>query len=130
MRCPNAEFLRGCFLKEFGFGADGVAQHAIDERSIAATGQLHRFINRSVLRSQKKKQLIQAQPEQIARIVVDMTGPEFADPEIEQDKVAENAVEKLRSKGTIGCAQLNGSQTLVQDRVREFSSTVPLFQRG
>jgi hypothetical protein len=130
MRCPNAGFLGGCFLKEFGFGADGIAEHTIDECSISATGELHGFVNGSVLRSVKKKQLIKSQPEQIARIVVEMTGPEFADPEIEQDQVAQNAVEKLRGKGTIGCAQFNVSQTLVEDRVRKFPATAPLFQGG
>ena len=130
MRFPNAELLDISFLKEFGSGANRVAQDAVDQRTILATGQLHGFVNRGVLRSLEEKQLIEAQPKQIARIVVEMTGPEFADPKIEQDQVPENTVEKFGGKGAIGGVQLSGSQALPENRVRKFSSTTPLFQRG
>ena len=104
MRFPNAELLELSFLKEFGSGADRVAQDAIDQRSISPTGQLHGFVNRGVLRRLEKKQLIEAQPEQIARIMVEMTGPEFVNPKIEQDQAPENSVEKFGGKGAIGRA--------------------------
>jgi hypothetical protein len=104
MRSPNAEFFELRFLKEFGSGANRVAQDAIDQRSISPTGQLHGFENCGVLRSLEEKQLIEAQPEQIARIMVDMTGPELADPKIEQDQVPQNTVEKFGDKGAIGSA--------------------------
>jgi hypothetical protein len=60
MRSADAEILPITFLKKICFGADGVAQDAIDERSISATGELHGFINRGVLRGLEKKQLIKA----------------------------------------------------------------------
>ena len=59
-----------------------------------------------------------------------MTGPEFADPKIEQDQVPKNTVEKFGGKGAIGRAQLSRSQAFAENRVRKCSSTTPLFQRG
>ena len=35
-------------------------------------------------------------------MVVEMTGPEFGDPKIEQDQVPEHTVEKFGGKGAIG----------------------------
>jgi hypothetical protein len=49
----------------------------------------------------EKKQLVDAESQQIARIVVEMTGAEHSNPEIEQGQIAQNSIEKLRREGAI-----------------------------
>src|SRR2546423_2098311 len=130
MRFPNAERLGIGFLQQISFGADRATQDAIDERSISATGERDRFVNRGVLWSPEKKQLIEAQPQQISGIVVEMTGAEFADPKIDQDEVAQNAVEKFGGKPSICRGQIAAAQKFAENRVGEPVAVAPLFQGG
>jgi hypothetical protein len=58
--------------------------------------------------------------------MVEMTRPKFPYPVVQQDQVAKNAIEKLSGETAIGAAQGGLSQTVVQNRVREFSSIAPL----
>ena len=130
MRKPHAGLLAICLFKEIGPPADGVAENAINERPILTIRELHRFVDGGVLRSLEKKQLIQSQPQQITRIVIEMTGTKLTNPKVEQSQVAQNAIEKFRGKGAIGRREIVGSQTFAQDRVGKSSPAAPLFQGG
>jgi hypothetical protein len=130
MRSPHSQLLSLRSLQEVCFAAHAIAQHSIDQRSIAAFGELHGFVDGGVLRGLKKKQLIEAKPQQVARAVIEMAGPKPADPKIEQCQVAKDAVKKLGTKGAIRRREFAGSQTLGQDGIGKFPSTAPLFQSG
>ena len=106
-----------------------VSQDCVDQRAAFARSQLNRFENSRVFRRLKEKQLIETQSEQIARIVVEATGAEFADPKIEQREISEHAVEQLCGKSAIRCRQPAGSQELAEDCVGKFFSAAPLIQR-
>jgi hypothetical protein len=128
MRFPDGEFAGISFLQEFGFGANRATQDAVDQRSISPTGELDRFVNRGVFGGLEQKQLVKAQTQQIARIVIEMTGPKFADPEIEQNQVAQNAVEKFRGKSAIRPIESAGSQALAENGISEPVAVAPFFK--
>jgi hypothetical protein len=116
-------------LLKIGFLAKSVSQNTVDQRTIASASQLYGLINRSVFRGLEKEELIEAKLQQIARSMIEMSGAQFADPEVEQGEVAQHPVEKFGGKRAIGGGQLAGSQALVQDRVGKFSASAPFRQR-
>src|SRR5437763_12588307 len=109
MGLPNAEFLFVRLLSNIGFLAKSVTQNAVYQRTISAAGQLDRFINRGVFRNLEQKQLVKAEPQQIARSMVEMSRAESADPEIEQSEIPQNTVDQFSGKCAIGRRQLAGS---------------------
>ena len=130
MRSPDTELFGIGLLQEISFAAHRVAQNAVDQRTVSAIREFHRFVNGGVLRSLKQKQLIETKSEQVAGIVIEMTGAELAQPKVEQRNVTKNAVEKFGGKSAIRRVKPAGAQALAQDCVGEFSARAPLFQGG
>lgn len=128
MRLPDAQVLSAGLFHELRFAAHRIAQDAVDQSSISAGREFDGFINGSVLRRLEQKQLIETEPQQIAGIVIKMSGPKLTDPEIEQRQVTQDAVEKFRGKGAIGRRKIDGSQARGKNGVREFPSVAPFLQ--
>ena len=101
MRFSHLERLLVCLILQFGFAADRVSQDGVDERSAFLRRERNGLENRGVFRRLKKKELVEAQSKQIARIVVEMSGAELANPEIEQRQIPQRAVEQLGGEGAI-----------------------------
>lgn len=73
----------------------GGAQHCIDDGALASWSNLDRFVNGSVFRRLGDKYLIKAKAQKIAKIDINVSAPNFADPKIEQGDVSQDAVEKF-----------------------------------
>ena len=112
MRSPDTELFGIGLVQEISFAADRIAQNAVDQRAVSAIRELHRFVNGGVLRSLKQKQLIETKSEQVAGIVIEMTGAEVAQTKVEQRNVTKNAVEKFGGKGAIRRVKPAGPQAL------------------
>ena len=97
----HAEILGISHFQEFRLFAQGVSQDGIDQRPNSCAGKFHCFENSRVLWSLKKKQLVDAEAQQIACVVIEVTGAERLNPEIEQSQVAEDSVEKFRDECAI-----------------------------
>jgi hypothetical protein len=50
------------------------------------------FENGGMFRSLEEEKLVEAEPQQIARVVIQMLRPERADPKIEQTEMAQDPV--------------------------------------
>lgn len=128
MRLPDVQVLSVGLLHELRFAARCITQDAVDQSAISAGCELDGFINSGVFRRLEQKQLIETEPQQIAGIVIKMSGPKLTDPKIEQRQVTQDAVEKFGGKGAIRRCEINGSQARGQNGVREFPSVAPFLE--
>ena len=83
------------------------------------------FINGRVLRRLEKKELIESEPQQVPRIVIEMAGTKHCDPEIEQRQVAEDSIEKLCGEGAIRRVEIAGPQKACEDGVGKLFTRAP-----
>lgn len=130
MRLPDAQVLSAGLFHERRFAAHRITQDAVNQSAISAGRELDGFINGRVFRRREQKQLIETEPQQIAGIVIKMSGAKLTDPKIEQRQVTQDAVEKFRGKGAIRRREINGSQARGKNGVREFPSVAPFLEGG
>ena len=69
---------------EFGEEPLGGPQNTVHQWTPASGGEGDRFENRGMTRRAENEELIESEPQKVARRVVNRRGTEQADPEIEQ----------------------------------------------
>jgi hypothetical protein len=72
--------------------------------------------------------LIASEAEKIARLVINRSGAQMIDPEIEQREIAQDAVKKLRREGPIWSVEFGLAEQLLEDRIGETITAPPLRQ--
>ncbi len=86
---------------------------------------MDRLVNGRVLRRLEKKELIESEPQQVTRIVIEMAGTKHGDPEVEQRQVAKDSIEKLRGEGAIRRIEIAGPQKAREDGVGKLFARAP-----
>ncbi len=89
---------------ERGFLAQGAAKDGVDQATRPRLGQFHGLENGRVLRGLDQEHLVEAETQEVARVVVYSVGPQLRDPEVEQREIAQNPVKQLGGESTIGGA--------------------------
>ena len=130
MRISDAEILlRSLSRARSAFPRAALRSTPLTRDRLLAAGQLDRFEDRRVFRSFEQEELVKAEPQQIARIVVEMSGAQRIDPEIEQRQVSQDAVEKFRGEGAIRADEIARPQELPENRVGKLFAAPP-FRRA
>ena len=88
MRFSDTEILLARFAQQFRLVARGAPQNRIDQRSTPRSSKRDCLENRRMFRGLEQKKLVETEPQQIARLVIETTRPQDIGPKIEKREIA------------------------------------------
>src|SRR2546421_1586862 len=115
-------------LRTFGqllFASQCRAQHTINEGARRLSRKLDCLIDGSVLCGTEEKELVKAEPKNVAHFQCDLFASDTVDPEIEQREIAQNPIKHFLSKGAITGTKSASGQRPLNDGIGKVAARAP-----
>jgi hypothetical protein len=133
MRPSHEQWLGPRAFAELVASAQGVAQDRIGYAALFFLDQLDRFKDGRVRWSIETEKLIKAEPQDIAKIDIQMRRAEAIDPKIEQREISQHPVKQFQRETAIGPGEFCLGQKLADNGIGKTRFCAPhgkRFQSG